>query len=57
MIYSNLARNGFFNKIQSLGGKSRAKKYNSYKSEIFAEWERDFIVILNVREVFLINLI
>jgi hypothetical protein len=40
MIYSNLARNGFFNKIQSLGGKSRAKKYNSYKSEIFAEWER-----------------
>ena len=40
MIYSNLTRNVVFDKIQSLGGKSRANKYNSYKSEIFAEWER-----------------
>lgn len=40
IIYSNLTRNGVFDKIQSLGGKSRANKYNSYKSEIFAEWER-----------------
>ena len=33
MIYSNLTRNVVFDKIQSLGGKSRANKYNSYKSE------------------------
>lgn len=40
-IYSHIANgSNVFGKIQSLGGKSRAQKYDSYKSEIFREWEQ-----------------
>ncbi|MFV5343189.1 hypothetical protein VXQ28_05490 [Acinetobacter oleivorans] len=40
-IYSHIVNDSnVFGKIQSLGGKSRAKKYDSYKSEIFREWEQ-----------------
>jgi len=40
-IYSILASSsGCFKKIQSLGGQSRAKKYDEYKREIFNEWEK-----------------
>ncbi|ELW9539375.1 hypothetical protein ACN94T_002700 [Acinetobacter baumannii] len=41
IVYSHIVSDlNVFNKIQSLGGRTRAKKYDTYKSEIFREWEK-----------------